>query len=141
MFERTFGLFRCIRMGVVQKLRKKMYKRLSFKNLLILSNIMSNISGYFCIFIDPVTFTRKKSFLGYLYFTLCFAFSLIANTFKAYVPIATITRSGILEFLYNLLNHSTVYFMCVFKVVNLATNKRLFKVFEDLQWCNLKVFN
>lgn len=126
-------------MGVTQKCRKYILKRLSFKNLLILSNIMANFSGYFCVYIDPATFTRGTSFFNYFYYILFFAFSLIANTFNAYVPIALITRSVILEFLYNFLNRCSVYFMCIFKTFNFFTHKRFFKQFKDLQWCNKKV--
>lgn len=128
-------------MGVIQKLRINALKYFSFKNLLILSNMMSNLSGYFCIYINPTTFTRGKSYFAYFYYLLFFGFSVIADTYTAYVPIATITRSIILEFLYNFLNRCSVYFMCFFKVFNLFTHKRFFKVFQDLQWCNEKVIH
>lgn len=128
-------------MGAIQKLRKKISKYISFKNILLLSIMMANFSGYFCLYIDPTTFTRGKSFAAYFYYSLFFAFSVIADSYNAYVPIATITRSIILEFLYNFLNRCSVYFMCFFKVFNFFTHKRFFKVFQDLQWCNEKVID
>lgn len=128
-------------MGLLQCARKIVQKHLSFKNLLILSNATATFSGYFCIYIDPATFTRKKSFTVYFYYILSFAFSIIANAYNAYVPIATITRSDILEFLYNFLNRCSVNFSCGFKVLNFFTYKRFYKTFEDLQWCNIKVID
>lgn len=136
----SISVVKCATMAAVQRIRKFYFKHISFKNLLLLSNFFVNISGFFCIYINPTTFERGSSRCTYFLYALNFAFSLVASVaYRAYIPIATITHSEILEVIYNLHNYSSVLFLGMFKVFNFFNHQRFLRILRDLQWCNVQV--
>lgn len=116
-----------------------MFKFLSFENILLVANAVMNISGFFCISIDPATFKRRKSFGNNFYFLVTVVFSLAAYSYRSMVPIRSITHSRILETLVNTLNSLAVYSLFILKVFNIFQYRDYRRILENLQWCNLNV--
>lgn len=117
----------------------KISKFVTFKNILLVGNAMGSFSGFTSISIDPKTFEQRKSFLGLFYFALSFALSGVASSAKYYLPIASITRSLILEVMVNVLNSMIVYTVCFYKIANFLNNRAFWKMFKDLHSCSIVV--
>lgn len=116
-----------------------MFEFLSFKNVLLIANAVMNLSGFFCVSIDGESFKRRKSFRNKFYFFISLVFSLAGYSYRTVLPIRSITHSRILEFLVNTLNLMSVYFLFIFKIINILQYREYYRILENLQWCNLIV--
>lgn len=112
---------------------------LTFKNILFAANAVMNLSGFFCVSIDGVSFKRQKSFKTKFFFSFSVIFSLFAYSYRTFLPIRSITHSQILEFLVNTLNKWTVYSQLILKIINIRQYREYYQILENLQFCNLNV--
>lgn len=113
---------------------------LIFKNILLVADGIMNLSRFFCISINPVTFKRKKSFWNKFYFIVSDVFSFIAYSYKTVLPIRSITHFRILEFLVNTLNLLSVYyFLFIFEMINFIQYQGYRNILNNLQRCNIIV--
>lgn len=117
-----------------------MSRILNFKNLLLFSNAIASFSGFIFISIDSKTFQPQNSVSGWIYYALMFTLSFVAISARYYLPVASITRSMILEVIVNVLNSALIRLVCVYKIINFLNRHMFWKVLKELQWIN-KIVN
>lgn len=118
-----------------------MFKFVNFKSFLAVTCIAARLSGFFFISIDFKTFTIKKDFVTKFVFALSCCHSFYSLTYDGHLPIGGISESKVMEKLVNFLLAGVIFSTSYFKLTNFLYNRRIFKVFKDLQWCSDKVYN
>lgn len=119
-----------------------MFKFLKFEWLLKFIYLTLKLSGFLYISIDfeSEKIKVKKQLRNILVvLTTSFGLSLIANSYDAYMPVADVTRSKLLDMGLNFGMKVLIWLACLMKIANIVQSNRFFESLSILQWNERKV--
>lgn len=112
---------------------------LNFRWLLEFIYKVAKFSGFVFMSIDFKSFQIIPSKWNFVAFALSLGLSFLANFFDAYLNIALVTRSELMEMGVNIIVRVFIYVACILKVSNALQSKKFFRIIKNLQWCDTKV--
>lgn len=111
-----------------------MFEFLKFSWLLKFIYLTTKLSGFLYISIDfkSKDLEVKKQFLNVIAFIISFGLSLIASSYDAYLPVAHVTHSRLLDMGVNISIHISVWLASLMKPINVVQSNRFFKTLSIL---------
>lgn len=115
---------------------------MNFTWLLKLIYNLSKASGYLFISIGFSSFEEVKTWKrlwNFIFFFLSFGLSLVATSYDAYLPVAEVTKSKLMEIGINSIIRLTIMTTCYIKIGNVVLHKRFMEILTKLQRNHAKV--
>lgn len=116
-----------------------MFKFLNFSWLLKFIYKVTRISGFLYAEIDFKSdgkIVLKRSFINVIVYAVNIALTLLSYTFNAYIPLANVSHSILMEVGLNMATRTTIWLTLPLKAVNAIHRHRFLDILANLQRSN-----